>query len=182
MNTARNSPDLCRRGSIIVEAAVAIALLATAMIALTQLAQHSSALTVHADRRAAAQLAADNVLATIEPGPADRWEQRLRDAADRVEATSKCEISILSEPFAAAGREGVHFRIDASPSDSIRVSAHAWRFSAPEPPEDSQPNPDNEQAAIEAAPDSEDPPATAPQTVDDAETDSDGQTEENDGT
>jgi len=117
-----------RRGALIVEAVIALVLLATATVALTKLARSSAALVRQSDQRLTATLAAENTI------------QRLRgvatgDLADQADTVAKlvaqdagCEIDVTTEPFTTGERQGIHLRVDASFSPAVGISLHDWRF------------------------------------------------------
>lgn len=119
-----------RCGALIVEAVMALVLLATATVALAKLARSSAALVRQSDQRLIATLAAENTI------------QRLRgvatvDLADQADSVAKlvaqdagCQISVTTEPFTTGQHRGIHVQVDASFSNSVGISLHDWRFAS----------------------------------------------------
>ncbi len=117
-----------RRGTLIVEAVIALVLLATATFALTKLAKSSAALGQQSDQRLTATLAAENTIQRLQGVAADKLSDQADQVAALVAQDTGCEIDVSTEPFTTGDREGIHVRVDASIGPAIRVSLHDWRL------------------------------------------------------
>lgn len=126
LKTIRARP--ARRGSLVIEAVISAALLATAGYALTRLARTSSTLSQQADQQLAATLTAENLVERLRALESDELQQRATTVAQSLADASQCEIEVLTESFTHAGREGIHIRIDVSSSPQNRVTIHDWRL------------------------------------------------------
>ena len=117
-----------RAGSLIIEAVVSVALLASATFALAKLAQSAAELSQQSDQRLAAALVAENTLERLRGVPAEQIASRSEDVAEQMRMTSGCKVEVTTEPFS----QGVHVRVDVSPSPNVRVTLHDWRLAAPD--------------------------------------------------
>lgn len=134
-------PRRRRCGSLLIEAAIAVALLATAAYGLSQLASGSAALARQADQRLAATLAAENTRQRLRRISDENLAEKSGEIAALVTNASGCEVTVSIEPFANTNHEGVHIRIDVSPEESIRVSLHDWRLTTGPSPSDETSDP-----------------------------------------
>jgi hypothetical protein len=119
-----------RRGSLVIEAAISVALLATAAYGLTRLASDWAQLNRQADQRLAATLAAENTRERLRRVTDDRLEEQAVEIAALVAEASGCDIEVSTEPFTHRDREGIHVRVEASPERNTRVTLHDWRLPA----------------------------------------------------
>ena len=121
-------PEPCRsrRGSFALEAVIATALLATAMVALAKYARTSSMLQQQADGRCAARLACENVLARLEGVQSDAVAEQAQRAADAVESSIGCPVAVVVAPFQSDAAEGLHLAITANPHVGEAITLHDW--------------------------------------------------------
>lgn len=115
-----------RRGSVILEAVISVAILATAMVALTKLAQISSALHQESDGRLAAALAAENVMTRLDAVAVDQLSDEIEKAVVAVEEASGCEITPKLVPFEVNGRKAVHVELEVQAAEGLGVTIHRW--------------------------------------------------------
>jgi Tfp pilus assembly protein PilV len=120
-----NSP---RTGSLVIEAVIAVALLATAAYGLTKLASSAAALSRQSDQRLAATLAAENTVERLRRLPAERLAAEAGGVAQLVSESAACQVEVSTETFSVAAGKSVHVRVDASPAKNIRVTLHDWRW------------------------------------------------------
>lgn len=119
-----------RRGSLALEAAIALALLTTAMAALAKLSHSAAQLRQQADGRVAARLAGENVLMRLQQVTAEELAEASEAAADSMEQLTGCRIEIEIEPFAAAEQQGQHLKLSIQPRFGQQVVMHDWFFAA----------------------------------------------------
>ncbi len=117
-----------RRGSLIIESVVAIALLATAFIALGNLAASSAAISRNADQRLAATLAAENVLEQLRDVPFDALAQKASELGKAIEDSYGYKSQIETNDFRVGGRDAVHLAVTIRPSENVSVTLHDWRI------------------------------------------------------
>jgi len=143
-----------RGGSLVIEAVIAAALLATATYGLTQLAKSAAVLRQQSDQRLAATLAAENTLERLRGVPLAELTGQADEVAEIVAASSGCEVDVSTTPFTAAARDGIHLRVDVSPSQNIRVTLHDWRLPTAESAaaEKTEADDDSEQPAVSPSP------------------------------
>ena len=142
-----------RRGSFVVEAAIGVALLATASYALMKLATISSELTRQSDSRLAVTLVAQNALHELKSLEFPVNEEAARAIATRRSADTGCDVTIELAPFENAALTGVHLRVTAVTGEEQSVTLHDWVLSVSDTlsNEDSAAREDSQEAS-EAAP------------------------------
>ena len=111
---------------MIIEAVIAAALLATALISLAKLSQSSAMLNSQADGRLAATLAAQNVIARIGVAEISSLDSSAKQAASEVESSSGCKIDVATSVFETGQRGGVHLQVIAKLNDQVSVQLHRW--------------------------------------------------------
>lgn len=119
-------PD--RRGSLVVEAAIVVILLATAAFALTRLARSSAALNRQADQRLAATLAAENAVDHLRNVAADQLAEKADQVAKQVSESNQVDIKVVTDEFELNGTSGIHVRVESTPSEVVKVTLHDWRI------------------------------------------------------
>jgi Tfp pilus assembly protein PilV len=117
-----------RSGSLVIEAVIAVALLATAAYGLAKLASSAAALSRQSDQRLAATLAAENTVERLRRLPAERLAAEAGGVAHLVSESAACEVKVSTDIFSVAAGKSVHVRVDASPAKNIRVTLHDWRW------------------------------------------------------
>jgi Tfp pilus assembly protein PilV len=118
-----------RRGSLAVEAAMAVALLGSAMFAMARFSQNSAALERQADERLAAELAAENLLERLRDVPASEIANAARIAAAELERQSGCPLQVTADGVSGADQPAaVHLRVAAGPPDRWQITLHDWIF------------------------------------------------------
>lgn len=117
-----------RTGSLVIEAVIAVALLATAVYGLTKLASSAAALSRQSDQRLAATLAAENTVERLRRLPAERLAAEARGVAQLVSESAACDVEVSTEIFSVAAGNSVHVRVDASPTKNVRITLHDWRW------------------------------------------------------
>lgn len=142
-----------RRGSLVIEAAIAVTLLATAAYGLSRLASGWTVLSRQADQRLTATLAAENARERLRR----LSDEQLTEQADAIAAAigeeSGCQLSVTTTPFTDADRDGMHVRVDVVPGANVRVTLHDWRI-IPQPaqaPESEADDQDSETSESEVA-------------------------------
>lgn len=123
-----------------VEAAISIAMMATAMVALTRLASSSAELNHIADRQLSATLAAENTLERLQSLPLDELSDQAAAVADEVASECGCQIKAAVE--AIESPPGYHVTVTVAIGDQIELSLHDWRLEVPsEEMSDADPEP-----------------------------------------
>ncbi|MEM1070976.1 MAG: hypothetical protein AAGI63_18870 [Planctomycetota bacterium] len=115
----------CRRGSFLMEAAVAMALLGTALVAATRLARMSAQLNLHSEQRTAAHLAGLNTLERIRALPDDGWMNQADEVADDVSEMTGCQVEVTLEPMNSP--PGQHVMVNVAANERVRIALHDWR-------------------------------------------------------
>jgi hypothetical protein len=128
-----------RRGSLIIEAVISVALLATAGYALTRLARNAANLSQQADQRLVATLTAANTIERLRGLSAQQVSERASDVATDLSEVSGCEVQLATEPFTTPDHTGIHIRIVVSAPGNVRVTAHDWRLDAVQKSADQDP-------------------------------------------
>ena len=118
-----------RRGSLIIEAVIAVALLATAGLALTRLASSAALLSRHSSQTLAATLTAENTIERFRGLAADQVLQRAADIGTDLANQSGCQVQVETDEFLTSEQKGIHIQVTVTIEDSIRVVAHDWRLS-----------------------------------------------------
>ena len=140
LRSARRGSE--RAGSLVIEAVISVALLASATYALTKLARSTAELNRQTDQRLAATLTAENALERLRGLSAEQVAQQVAGIAQSMSESSGCDVEITSAPFVSGDRGGIHIRVDVVPSENARVTLHDWRLEA---------EPTNEAAQDDAA-------------------------------
>ncbi|TWU51360.1 hypothetical protein [Rubripirellula reticaptiva] len=118
-------------GSVIVEAVLAAAMLATAGVALAKLSRGSVDLGRQSDRQLAATLAADNFLTRIRPLLADEVREEAEAAGQSVASNAGCIARVSVDDFEDGDIHGVHVIAEFSAGDGTLVRRHDWRLETP---------------------------------------------------
>ena len=124
----RSSVFRPRRGSLIIESVVAIALLATAFLALGNLAASSAAISRNADQRLAATLAAENVLERLRDVPFDALAEKASELGKTIPDSYGYEGQIETNDFRGGGRDAIHLAVTIRPNENVSVTLHGWRI------------------------------------------------------
>ena len=112
---------------MIIEAVVAIALLATAFVALGRLASSSAAINQVADQRLSATLAAENTLEQLSSLSDDQLQQQASQIATAMEQTHGVQIEVSTSRFDALGRGAIHVQATARGKRGGEIKLHDWR-------------------------------------------------------
>ncbi len=120
-----------RRGSLVIEAVVVIALLATAFVALGKLAATSAALSQNADQRLAATLAAENLLQRLQSVSIDAVVADAQQIAKTIQDSCGYQINLKTDQFRASERDAIHVAVTVTASDVVSVTLHDWRIGEP---------------------------------------------------
>jgi Tfp pilus assembly protein PilV len=106
---------------------ISVALLASASFALTKLARSAAELSQQSDQRLTAVLTAENTLERLRGVPAEQLARRSDEVAEQMTLASGCQVEVTTASFP----QGVHVRVDVSPSANSRVTLHDWRLAQP---------------------------------------------------
>lgn len=109
-----------------IEAVVALALLATATAAVAKLGRTRALLEQQADGRVAATLAAENVLAIVRAESFTAVAGAAEATARQVGQDSDCQVAVATAEFDTAGRRGIHVRVTAQQAPGPPVILHDW--------------------------------------------------------
>lgn len=123
----RKYPCLYRRGSLVIEAVISIALLATAGIALTRLSQNASVLNLQSDDRLALTLTAENTIDRLRAVPDQELAENAERIADAMSKSYRCKVEVDVVEFDGPGGSGLHLVVTATDNRSQRVQLHDWR-------------------------------------------------------
>jgi Tfp pilus assembly protein PilV len=122
-----------RRGSLIIESVVALALLTTAFVALGKLAAASAAVGRDANQRLAAMLTAENALERLRTIPFDTVVDEAPKIAAAMQVRYGCEIRMVTKPFAVGGCEAIHVSVTVQREATVSITLHDWLINQPLP-------------------------------------------------
>ncbi len=122
-----------RRGSLIIESVVALALLTTAFLALGKLAGASAALAKDANRRLSATLTGENVLERLRMISFDAVIDDAAQIAAAMQESYGCEIQVATEAIELNDREAIHVVVTVQPAATLSITLHDWLISQPSP-------------------------------------------------
>ena len=114
-----------------IEAVIAVALLATASLAVVQLARSSVDLQLRGDREIAAILTAQNVLMRLDGMDSAQLQQdQMAVIEQSASKASGCEVAISLIPFDGQGAAGTHIEVEVTAGNQVRVQLHDWRLAS----------------------------------------------------
>ena len=119
-----------RRGSLLVEAVIAIALFGTAAVALSQLSQTSAALNLKGDQRLSAQLTAQNVLEMLQHTNFNELNSRIPEIESTAAKQSTWDVAVRSETFEIGDQDAMHIVVHVTqPNTQAKmITLHDWRI------------------------------------------------------
>lgn len=119
-----------RRGSLIIEAVVSSALLATAVVAVTHLGVASKKLGSQADAQMLATLEAANILERLQGSELNS----LNAQAASIQASYPSDsATITATPFSNGPNDGVHLFVELRVNERAVASVNDWRLVATKP-------------------------------------------------
>ncbi|TWU47246.1 hypothetical protein Poly51_50450 [Rubripirellula tenax] len=125
-------PSRMRRGSVVLEAVLASALLATAGVTLARLAQSSAALNRQSDQQLAATLAADNVMHRLDGLSVEDVRSSVDKTCASISRSSGCDVQAIIDDVVGVDARGIHVRVEVTTGGGGRVRRHHWKFNEPE--------------------------------------------------
>lgn len=127
-----------RDGSLLIEAVIAIMLLATASLAVMRLAATSVTLQRDAEQKLAATLTAQNILARLDRMSPESFDdldglsKSLEQIEVSYEETFPGDVVISARRFENQGIAGVHLHVLVTIGPNVRVSLDDWRLTKAE--------------------------------------------------
>ncbi|MFK8114865.1 MAG: hypothetical protein AB8B91_21870 [Rubripirellula sp.] len=115
-------------GSLVVEVAIVVMLLATATIALSKLARSSADLNLQADQRLALTLAAENTIERLRALPVEDLKDQTNQLAAEVAERANCQVDVTADSFQSDTEEGLHLEVTARFQANVGVTLHDWRM------------------------------------------------------
>ena len=134
-----------RRGSLVIEAAIAVTLLATAAYGLSRIASGWTVLSRQADQRLTATLAAENARERLRRLSDEQLPEQADAIAAAIGEETGCQLSVTTTPFTDDDRDGVHVRVDVVPGVNMRVTLHDWRI-IQQPEQEPESDADNQES------------------------------------
>ena len=116
-----------RTASVVVEAVVALALLATALIALGKLATTSTAVRQQSDAQLAATLVAENTLERLSAIAFDDATDQTPKIANTMRESSGYDVVAKTDSFRVGEQESMHVTVQVRSGDLVAVTLHDWR-------------------------------------------------------
>ena len=122
-----------RRGSLIIESVVALALLTTAFLALGKLAGASAAIGKDASQRLSATLAGENMLERLRMIPFTTVIDDASKIAAVMQESCGFEIQVATEAFAVNDHEAIHVAVTVRSAATLSITLHDWLISQSSP-------------------------------------------------
>lgn len=111
-----------------IEAVIAVALLATAGVAVARLSQNAAVLNQQSDDRVALVMAVENTLGRLRTLSIEDLQTKTKEVASAISESTGCNVTVDIDEFSGKNGTGFHLVVSAVDKHNQRVALHDWRL------------------------------------------------------